>query len=192
MNTQFKIKIRLKKETEFGHLMVDIETMGNTSNSAILSIGAVEFDIETGETGRAFMTPASLKSSLELGLTVDADTIMWWLKQSEEARMILNMSDDMRFTISSALIGFSEFCTKDYQIWGNSARFDLGILQDAYNKLKMDIPWDFRKERDVRTLVSFNEEIKKNTVFEGVAHSPVDDCRHQIKYCSEIWNSLNK
>ena len=33
----------------FGHLMLDIETMGNESFSSIVSIGALEFDIETGE-----------------------------------------------------------------------------------------------------------------------------------------------
>ncbi len=36
----------------FGHLMLDIETMGTESFSSIVSIGALEFDIETGKTGK--------------------------------------------------------------------------------------------------------------------------------------------
>ena len=62
---------------------------------------------------------------------------------------------------TEVLTDFTGFCSYDYEIWGNSPRFDLGILQDAYRALNMKIPWDFRKERDVRTLVSFIPEIKK-------------------------------
>ena len=39
---------------EYTHVMLDLETMGRKSNSALVSIGAVEFDLITGETGREF------------------------------------------------------------------------------------------------------------------------------------------
>ena len=50
----------MESQKKFGHLMVDIETMGNQSNSAIVSIGAVEFNMATGETGKEFYTNVSL------------------------------------------------------------------------------------------------------------------------------------
>lgn len=50
------------------HIMLDIETMGNQSYSSILSIGAVKFDLNTGETGDEFYTTIDLKSCLDLGL----------------------------------------------------------------------------------------------------------------------------
>jgi hypothetical protein len=55
----------------FGHLMLDIETMGNESFSSIVSIGALEFDIETGKTGREFYVNVDLQSCMDLGLIVD-------------------------------------------------------------------------------------------------------------------------
>lgn len=55
-----------------------------------------------------------------------------------------------------------------------------------------DIPWDFRKERDVRTLVSFPPEIKENFPSVGVHHNGIDDCKFQIGYCVEIWRKLNQ
>lgn len=173
----------------FTHLMLDIETMGNKSNSAIISIGAVEFDIETGKTGREFYRNVSLKSSIDLGLNVDADTVMWWMNQSDEARK--SLTNEKAISINKALVDFREFCTKEYQIWGNSARFDLGLMQDAYNKADIAIPWDFRKERCVRTLVSFKPEIKKNLDFKGTAHNALADCYHQIEYCRLTWSSLH-
>lgn len=173
---------------QFQHLMLDIETLGNESFSSITSIGAVEFDIETRKTGKEFYVNVDLQSCLDLGLTVKASTIMWWLQQNEQARKEITKGNSV--PIIDALKAFEEFCNKDYQIWGNSARFDCGILQNAYNKVGIPIPWDFRKERCVRTLVSFAPEVKDNFIFNGVIHHALHDCKSQIGYCSEIWNTL--
>ena len=173
----------------FTHLMLDIETMGNKSNSAIVSIGAVEFDIKTGKTGKEFYRNVSLKSSIDLGLNIDADTVMWWMNQSDDARK--SLTNEKAISINEALLDFSNFCNKDYQIWGNSARFDLGLMQDAYNKAILPITWDFRKERCVRTLVSFKPEIKKNLEFKGTAHNALADCYNQIEYCRLTWSYLH-
>jgi DNA polymerase III epsilon subunit-like protein len=178
------------KENVFGHLMLDIETMGNESFSSIISIGALEFNINTGKTGKEFYTNVDLQSCLDYGLTVNASTIMWWMQQSEQARKDFVEKTPLR--IEEALLDFCQFCNKEYQVWGNSARFDCGILQNAYNKLDIPIPWDFRKERCVRTLVSLNPEIKENFPSVGTAHNALSDCYYQVGYCSLIWQSLNK
>jgi hypothetical protein len=54
----------------------------------------------------------------------------------------------------------------------------------------MPIPWDFRKERCVRTLVSFAPEVKEAEPNTGVAHDALADCIFQINYCSKIFNKL--
>ncbi|WP_163401478.1 3'-5' exonuclease [Flavobacterium fluviatile] len=170
------------------HLMIDLETMANESFSAIISLAAVEFDINTGQTGKEFYINISLQSCIDLGLIVNADTIMWWMKQTDEARKsLLNGT----VHIVDALTSFSGFCNKDYQVWGNSARFDLGILQNAYNKAKLPICWDFKKERCVRTLVSFKPEIKANFKYLGVGHNALADCYNQIAYCHLTWSKIN-
>ena len=130
-----------------------------------------------------------LQSCMDLGLIVNTSTIMWWLNQSEQARK--DLTDRTVLPIQKALLEFADFCNKDYQIWGNSARFDCGILQNAYNKSGIPIPWDFRKERCVRTLVSFSPEIKNNYPSVGTAHNAISDCYFQVGYCSAIWSSLH-
>lgn len=174
----------------FKHLMLDIETLGNESFSSILSIGALEFDIETGKTGKEFYVNVDLQSCMDLGLIVKASTILWWMEQNEQARQDLVKA--VKFPIKEALEKFSSFCNMDYEIWGNSCRFDCGILQNAYNKLGIPIPWDFRKERCVRTLISFNPEIKDKYPVTHTLHNALSDCYYQVGYCSEIWNSLKK
>lgn len=175
-------------------VMIDLETLGNKSKSALLSIGAVEFNIETGETGREFYYVIDLQSCLDLGLIINASTFYWWLQQNQSARDAV--SKDKKLPLSDVLQLFDTWmqdCIRGVKIWGNGARFDIGLLEDAYVACGHDeMPWDFRSERDVRTLVAFAPEIKANLPFEGTLHNPIDDSKHQIKYCSETWNKLNK
>lgn len=182
----------LKENKKFGHLMIDLESMGVKSGSAIISIGAVEFNMITGETGQEFKINISLESCIKVGLIMDANTVMWWLKQSDGARS--SLIQEPIVDINMALLGLAEFIRKcggqDCEIWGNSPRFDLEKLDAAYHAIGMNIPWDFRKERCVRTLVSFYPEIKNMTKFVGVAHDAVYDCFHQIKYCSETFRKI--
>jgi hypothetical protein len=169
------------------HVMIDIETMGNMSNSAIVSVGAVRFDLKTGEIGEKFYMNVDLQSCLDAGLVINADTLMWWLNQSEAARKKII---EKGHSLNRVLVSLSAFVTKDDEVWGNSARFDLGILSDAFNKKGLPIPWDFRKERCVRTLVSFAPFIKDAEKNTGVAHDALADCIFQINYCSKIFNKL--
>jgi hypothetical protein len=177
---------------KLSHLMIDLETMGKGSNSAIVSIGAVEFELQSGETGEEFYTRVDLQSCLDLGLKVNASTIFWWLMQSEKARKeICKEGKPLREALFDLSV-FIKLLKTDVQTWGNGARFDLGILEDAYDACgSHTTPWGFRFERDVRTLVSFAPAIKDHYPFTGVEHNPIDDCKYQIGYCSAIWNKLN-
>lgn len=168
------------------HLMVDIETMGNSSNSAIVSIAAVEFDLDTGDTGREFYINVDLQSCIDAGLILDASTVLWWMNQDKKAQLTFQ---DNPASLGVALGQFVKFVGRNnYKVWGNSARFDCGILQDAFKKIGVDICWDFWNERCLRTLVSFRPSIKEQTKFIGVKHNSIDDCKHQIRYASETWN----
>lgn len=179
------------------HIMLDIETMGNTSRSAITSIGAVQFDINTGAIGNKFYQRVSLQSCVDIGLVMNADTVLWWLKQNEKARMeLVNQPGEPNppdiATVLSKFAEYMKICGgKECFVWGNSARFDCGIMSDAYTAVKQRLPWDFRNERCLRTLVAFNPKIKETTPFEGTMHNALDDCMHQIKYCVRTWRSLH-
>ena len=173
---------------EFEHLMLDLETMGTDSYSSIVSIAAVEFDINTGKTGNEFYSNVCLQSCLDSGLHVSGDTVMWWMSQSDEAR---NGLLDERHKLDVVLKAFSIFCDRRYYVWGNSASFDCGILKNAYEKLKMPVPWDFWNERCVRTLSILKPDIKRNFKNIGTPHNALDDCKFQIGYCSKIWASIN-
>lgn len=183
---------------DYRHLMVDLETMGNKSNAPIVSIGAVFFNPNTGNTGAEFYTVVSLESSMLLGGVPDAGTIIWWLKQSPEARSAIAMADTL--PVIDALELFSDFISEnsdagpDVQVWGNGASFDNVILRSSYDRADIECPWKFWNDRDVRTMTELGKAIGMNPrydiPFDGDMHNALSDARHQVKYVSAIWQKL--
>lgn len=177
-------------------IMVDIESFGTGTLPVIASIGAVRFNLDTGETGDEFYVNIDINSQIKNGFAVDGETIRWWMEQSEEAQKALFHPEPL--LIPSALDMFANFVKeeKDSTVWGNGSNFDNRIIREAYYKLSLTCPWHFRHDRDVRTLVALGRRIgvnpKNKQEFEGTAHNALDDCKHQIKYCCDIWNAIKE
>ncbi|MGV4179637.1 3'-5' exonuclease [Citrobacter braakii] len=180
------------------NLMIDLESMGKKPNAPIVSIGAVFFDPQSGDLGQEFYTAVNLESAMEQGAVPDGDTILWWLRQSSEARSAICVDDAM--PISSALSELSHFINrhsdnpKYLKVWGNGATFDNVILRGAYERAGQVCPWQFWNDHDVRTIVTLGRVVgfdpKRDMPFDGVAHNALADARHQAKYVSAIWQRL--
>lgn len=168
-------------------IMLDLETMGNGSSAAICAIGAVEFDLETGEIGRQFYTIVDLESSTKAGGIIDASTVLWWMKQSDAARAELQRNGNK---IELALVMFSEWLDgcgveqKELCIWGNGAAFDNVILRSAYEKTEIKTPWDFWGDRCYRTAKNILPSVEM--VRTGLHHCAVDDARDQARHLIEL------
>lgn len=181
------------------NVMLDIETVGNGSNAAIVSIGAVFFDPLNNELGDTFYAVINLKSAAYYG-EIDAATVMWWMKQSEEARAIFN--DEKSLSLKDALTELSTFISKvpefkERHVWGNGCTFDNVIVGNAFKKARISQPWPFSGDRDVRTIVDLGRNIlgtdpKYTMKREGVSHNALDDAIHQAKYVSEIYSQLKQ
>ena len=159
------------------NVMLDLETMGNGSNAAIIAIGAVEFFPETGLLGREFYEVISLESSAANGGVIDASTILWWMQQSAEARAEFVQEGQHIFT---ALQLFSAWIPEKALVWGNGADFDNVILRAAYNNSGMVAPWKFYNSRCFRTLKNLFPKVQK-PVDGPVAHKALDDARWQAE-----------
>lgn len=172
---------------EFDSTMVDLETLGNMPGCVVVSIGAVEFDLNSGKLGREFYRTVDIQSCLDAGLFMQGDTIQWWFKQSEEARQAI-LKDAIH--LNQALLDFAKWFNHKSTIWGNGADFDIPILRMAYNAAKLIHPWQYNKGRDVRTWVAENPNIRRSLPFTGIRHEPISDCKHQIQAVVETRNSV--
>ena len=165
-------------------VMIDLETMGVGPSAAIVSIGAVIFDPETGELGAEFYRVVSLSSSMSAGGVVDAGTIMWWLEQSDAARNAVSAKfaegiEDVLFEFDDFVQTFAGGCNIA-RVWGNGAAFDNVILRGAYDRLHMDRPWEFYNDRCYRTVKAMHPEIKMLRT--GTHHNALDDAISQAKH----------
>lgn len=181
------------KQEPLDDMMVDLETFGSKSFSVIISICAINCNLKTGAIGKIFKRNISLDSCLSAGLKIQAETLLWWLNQKPKT---LKSCLENSIPLKQALMEFDNyFCSLEnpqIKIWGNSNKFDLGLLENAYDSVGLIKPWMFRKERDMRTLISDHEEIKSNHVYTGDLHDPVHDCLNQIQICHKVYKSLKK
>lgn len=173
------------------NIMIDCETMSEKPDGAIVPIGAVQFDLLSGNVGKTFYINIDLQSCIDAGLTLSASTIMWWLKNDKESQSSLfDCPVSLKVALSSFEYYLDEVNSQECQIWANSRSFDCVMLKNAFNKVGIKLPWNYYNERDCRTLVFFNPGIKKSMV-NDLAHDALSDCLFQIKYCSAIYNSIN-
>lgn len=176
-------------------IMVDLETMGTGYDAAIVSIGAVAMsNAEDDGVAAEFYVPVSLQSSMDHGLAVSAGTIMWWMEQSEPARIALI---DSAVPLQKALQLLTEFILKanggdhtTVKVWGNGATFDNVILRNAYKACGMEAPWKFWNDRCYRTLKALHPEVKFPDRG-GVHHNALDDAIYQAKCATLILRSMS-
>jgi len=160
-----------------GDVMIDIETMGTTPGSAILSISAVMFG--PSGLGETFYAPIALASCTAAGLTIDPYTVAWWMKQSDAARAAAFRDDAeplaavlQQFTCWLELVDAEK-------PWCQGANFDAPLLDAAYRACGMASPWKFWNVRDTRTLYEL-ADVKVDRA-RGVHHNALDDARAQAE-----------
>lgn len=157
--------------------MLDIETLGTEPGCVIVSIGAVKFNEDT--IGNTFHRTIDIESCTDAGLTIDGDTLQWWLKQ--DAKEELTGSDDLEEVLNA----FAMFCEGD--VWANAPTFDCRILGAAYSALGMETPWEYYDERCYRTLKDIvTVPIEQN----GTKHNALDDAISQAKTAQRALRKL--
>lgn len=169
------------------HVMIDLETLGTTPNSAIVSIGAVVFDPRYGKVSKkTFYSELDWENQ---NRHICQKTREWWSKQSPEAQEALSGLDDL----DTSLRELASWLPPDCRVWGNGSTFDISFLEDAYRQYGIEIPWKFWNIRDCRTVLDMYESSRggfgKSTNRAG-AHNALQDAIYQARYITVMWNKL--
>lgn len=185
-------------------VMVDIETLGNKTNSTIFQIGAIAFDIRTGKHIDRFNRIADIEEN-EQQLQVSASTLKWWLKTNKELfEELLNSgggsSEDIVLEFNTWIVGIQNYYGVDnVYLWGNGILFDNKMLQFHMENLGVHYPIHFRNDRDVRTLLeltSFKTGLSERDIKDAVkdeelvAHNAYDDVVKQINIAHKCYKVL--
>lgn len=176
---------------ETRHLMVDIETLGTRPGSAIVSIGAVVFT--AGGVAAEWECNVELQSCVDAGLTLEAETIKWWMGQTEAARSAAFgvRGLPIRQALNELFIWASDHRVASF--WSHGATFDLVLLHEAALRCGASpLLQDFRLARDTRTLYEITGVNPRNFMGTGTAHNAVDDARAQALAVIESWRILRR
>ena len=178
--------------TKFYDLMCDIESMGKKHDAAVVSIGAVFFDLQTCTLGPTFLQTIHLGSAVAAGGTMDPGTVLWWLGQSEEARKGIRFGGR---AIDVVLREFGEWIKEtcrpaDARVWGNSDSFDVIKLESAYQRSNVPVPWFWTNCRDFRTVRNLHPHVEYDFKSKGDdAHNALVDAIFQTEHLFKIKRS---
>lgn len=173
------------------NVMVDIEAWGTGYRPVVVSIGAVEFDLEQGLLGRTFEMNIDPRNAQKVGCTIDADTVDWWMQQEDEARAAFRGE---RHRLARVLNDFADF-TRNQLVWGNGENFDNRILRELYDMMELKCPWHYRNDRDMRTFMDMMKQFNVTDIRigrGGVTHSALDDAKFQAKVMIDAWQQLKE
>lgn len=175
-------------------LMIDLETLGSTPETPVISLGAVFFDLEKKLLGPTFYMALDVSEQIDRGRKPTGDTIKWWMSQSDAAKRVfhekaqpaanvLKLFSDWYKTSGNLAMPVLSERARAY-VWGNGATFDISIMEHILRDYAIELPWGYNKAMDVRTFKRFctkGEQIKKS----GVAHNALDDAISQANYIME-------
>ena len=176
-------------------LMLDIETLAKDTDKAVIwQVCLIGYDIESGS-----IIPVRhnqyypIQPQLDRGRVIEADTLIYWMSQPDAAReKIVECASQDPEEIQALLVNFTTMFNaltdgKPYELYGNSPSFDCTKLKSLFNDWGFEAPWDFRKERDLRTLCALAGINPKAVphVPGFIAHDALSDCLQQIA----IWKA---
>lgn len=186
-------------------VMIDIETMGRRPGCAIWQIAAVRFGPEGVERDDAFNEWVDLRSCVDVGLTLEPETVQWWMEQggypngiqppwSEPlAQALLNLQAWMKDSGSGTPYAQSD----GLWVWANSPTFDCEILAAAFeasgwaNGRKI---WDalapWQNHRDFRTLRKVLSWMEGPERPEGSKHDALADAIWQAEWVVEAYQAM--
>lgn len=181
-------------------IMIDLETMGTTPDSAIATIGMAQFDVKTGIVENTLYRVIDLNTSVPYGFKIQPSTLYWWLEQSEEARNAL-VQDHNRESIEQAMLSVESFikgCGNPghIRLWGNGPTFDNTMIRYTFETVMgKGFPIPFWNDRCVRTIKGFYpHNLWRQWVIDnprrGTFHNALDDAKYQIKYTTFILSEL--
>lgn len=148
------------KQPEF-IAMFDIESLDTGPRSVVSQIAysiARADDPETIVDQRLVYLP--IQPQVVLKRTISASTILFWMKQSDEARARFAENTGEEFEELPALLrhimrGYANtVLDKETEVWARGPQFDIVNIESLAQDCAVDVPWGYSKVRDLRTLMA--------------------------------------
>lgn len=190
--------------------MIDIETLDVCRKAIVLQVGLVIWNTnpesdESTEVLYAKNFNLEIDSQIEEKRTMQFSTLKFWMEQSDAARDSV-MTNDAQSGYGDEIPPTSRWMpgmfftalkrleqTYSPARWYAKGSFDFNILESLAEdfRWKGELPWNFRTKRDLRSVLDFSYDAK-NLKRDDVAHTGMDDARHQIRQLMMVRKAITK
>lgn len=181
--------------------VVDLETLGKGPRAVIGEIGVVIVDVEQLVAVDEFYCRVDIGQPRER----DDSTIAWWEQQRIDSPLAWKemFATPNRLFIADALNELKSFLSRHFpralavELMGNGPEFDNVILDNAYQQWGVELPWSFRGNQSLRTVVLMGRLLldidpKFQIEFDGIRHHALHDARHEAAYLISILRSFKQ
>lgn len=165
-------------------MMVDWETLDNKPSAVVRAVGWIVFCYETKSLlAFGYIDGIEVDSQLKEGRTISWETLVWWSRQSDEAREAM-FTDGHKCHYDDALLALKQ----EYQlydckeIWGNGTDFDTAITASLLDLAEYECFWNFRKQRCYREFMIGKQKIHKPEVSHHAMHDAIAQAKNVLEY----------
>ncbi len=152
--------------------MLDLETLGKGSDAPIIQIGLAFWGRDEDVGGLVWGTHPGDYSQPEYG------TVLWWVNQMAKGTPFPSRDYSLREALQALTDLMGKYPCEE--LWARSPSFDCVILRTAFEHYGMKEPWEFRAERDMRTLQALVPDL--NYFPATGAHDALEDAKAQARW----------
>ena len=173
-------------------MSMDIETLGISANSVVLSMGFCLFDDEQEQSFSEIVDSGvevffNVDAQKDAGRDIRQSTLDWWAEQGEEARRVLEATDTImpRDFYDECFYPYLEkhdvnpnWALKNCRWFTRGPHFDIAIVDDLFEDFNVTAPWKYYNVRDIRTWLECHgmpDNLKLVKPDEMVAHNALHD-----------------
>jgi len=142
-------------------LMLDIESLALGPRPVITQIALLGYEVESDEYIADFYNqylPIEPQQQIIPARVIQATTLSWWMKQSDEARANFDLNsgtdfEDLVAALRGLIHSFNRLTlngTRNYELSAKGPKFDVVAVETLLTELGLEVPWDYSRVTDVR------------------------------------------
>lgn len=168
-------------------IFVDLETSGVNSNDAgIFQIGAVKFNLFTGEVGETFKVSLKLPKNRYW----EEGTRQFWASRYTLYNDIIKESVESEEGFKSFINWVNKENNENIRAWSKPLSFDLPFIASYCEQYNVANPFKHWLHRDLRSFMMgvYGEDMPKVTMKQGlVEHDALADALNETLWAIETW-----
>ena len=162
--------------------MIDLETLGMKHDAMILSIGAVQFDLDGPLKDRELYI--ELVTYSRACNSIDPGTVKFWIEETKKGNPPPMSGTASPYYACCQLIDFMGVLERDDELWVNGTDFDIPKLQHLFETNGATIPWKYNQVLDLRTLSKLFPDV--TWLVNEHKHNALSDARCQAQHAADI------